>query len=128
MTRIRRAMHSNAFTIAVMGVLSIGVIVTLILVVAAQSKAADAAKKAAAAAKTAADASKRATAVATEQARQAKQEAQRAQATAAAIDPVVCRLVYTYENLGQASPNGPQIAAVWRSVGVLVGCPNGTKP
>lgn len=51
MTRVRRVIHSNAFTIAALGILSIGVILTLILVVAAQTKAAAAAKDAAAVAK-----------------------------------------------------------------------------
>lgn len=51
MTRVRRVIHSNAFTIAALGVLSIAVIVTLVLVVAAQTKAASAAKDAAAVAK-----------------------------------------------------------------------------
>lgn len=48
----RKTLDSTAFNIVTLGVLSIGVIITLILALLAQSKAANAAKAAAAVAKT----------------------------------------------------------------------------
>lgn len=63
---------------------------------------------------------------ATQASNRARQEA--AKTTDSALHAAICPLVWTYENLGRSSPNGPQVATGWHAIGALLGCPDGTKP